>query len=192
MKSQNRAFYLPTFGFSGAWDHTLKRWDATPPGPGASLPELKPTWNLGLGVQYTILQGGQKRINQQVTTLNILQIKDQQADVRNQLELRVRAALQQAAAAYFSVTQYQEASQASNENFKIVQDSYAQGLVSVTNLVDAQNAKVQTELGLVNATYQFILDFMEVERAIGFYYHLSTTGEQAAFFDRLTAYMMKK
>lgn len=192
LKSQKRAFYLPTVGFSGNWDYTINRWEAKPTPPNTVLPELRPTWNLGLGVQYPILQGGQRRINQQITELNILQIKTQKADVRNQLELRVRATLQQAAASYFSVTQYQEASQASNENFKIVQDSYSQGLVSVTNLVDAQNAKVQTELGLVNATYQFIIDFLEVERAIGFYYQLSSPSQQAAFFDRLNVHMLQK
>ena len=192
LKSQKRAFYLPTLGLSGALDHTLKRWDATPTTPGGSLPDLNPAWNIGLGVQYNILEGGRKRINQQVTELNILQIKDQRTDTRNQLELRVRAALQQAAASYFSVLRYQEASQASGENFKIVQDAYAQGLTNVTNLIDAQNAKIQTELGLVNATYQFILDFMTVERAIGFYYQLSNKAEQDAFFERLNAFMIKK
>ena len=191
LKSQNRAFYLPSVALSGEWDYTLKRWDVIQ-SPGVPIPENQPTWNLGLGVQYPILQGGKRRYDREKTQLSILQIKDQQADLRNQLELRVRAALQTAGASYFRVQQYDVATKAANENFKIVQDSYSQGLVSITNLIDAQNAKVQTELGAVNAGYQFILDFMEVERAIGFYYQLSSTAEQIAFFDRMTQFMTKK
>ena len=191
LKSQERAFYLPSFALSGNADYTLKRWGAEGVG-GAPIPDLDPTWNLGLGLQYPIFQGGKRRVNQEITELNILQIKGQQADVRNQLELRVRVTLQKASASYFSVLRFEEASKAASDNFTIVQDSYSQGLANVTNLIDAQNAKVQTELGTVNAGYQFILDFLEMERAVGFYYLLANSTERSAFFDRLSAFMIKK
>jgi len=191
LKSQERAFYLPSFAFSGGADYTLKRWDVEGVG-GAPAPDLEPTWNLGLGVQYPIFQGGKRRINKELTQLNIKQVQGQRADARNQLELRVRVALQKASASYFSVLQFAEASKAANDNFTIVQDSYSQGLANVTNLIDAQNAKVQTELGAVNAGYQFILDFLEMERAIGSYYLLSNVAERTALFDRLSAFMVKK
>ena len=88
--------------------------------------------------------------------------------------------------------QYQTATKAASDNYVLVQDSYSQGVVSVTNLVDAQNAKLQTELGAANASYQFILDFLEVERAMGSYYLLNSEGERTAFFRPLKSVFDKK
>ncbi len=188
--SQKRAFYQPTVGVSGGLDYTIKRWDVKEI-TGIGIPDLKPTWNLGLGVSFPILQGGSRKYNQERTELNILQIQDQRANVKNQLELRVRASLRNAAASYFKVERFEEAQKAATENFRIVQDAYSQGVASITSLIDAQNAKVQTEIGAVSASYQFILDFLEVERSIGFYYYLANPSEQDAFFDRLSMYFAK-
>ena len=191
LKSQKRAFYLPTFAITGGLDYILERWDVTLI-EGFPAQEIKPSWNLGLAMQYPILEGGRKRFDQEKTEIGILQIQDQRADVRNQLELRVRANLQTASAAYFRVSQYEKALKAANDNFDIIQDSYSQGLVSITNLIDAQNAKVQTQLGAANAGYQFIVDFLEVERSMGFYYHLMSISEKDAFFERLFSTIVQK
>ncbi len=163
--SQKRAFYAPTLGVSGAYDQTLQRWDVKESifGPTG---DPEPSWNIGLGVQYPIFQGGARKHNVQKTQLSILQLQTQKADTRNQLELRVRVFLQDAVASYFEVQRYKEASGAASANFDIVQDAYQQGLANITSLIDAQNAKVQTAIGLAAANYQFVLDFFEVERAI--------------------------
>jgi outer membrane protein TolC len=186
--SQKRAFYAPTFGLSGAYDHTLQRWDVKESvlGP-AGDPE--PSWNIGLGAQFPIFQGGARKHNLQKTQLEIMQVQTQKADARNQLELRVRVYLQDAVASYFEVQRFKEASAAASANFDIVQDAYQQGLANITSLIDAQNAKVQTAIGLASANYQFILDFFEVERAIGNYYTLISPAERDAFFNRLNAFM---
>ncbi|MEO1625503.1 MAG: TolC family protein [Bacteroidota bacterium] len=190
LKSRKRAFYLPSFALTGTLDQTLQRWNNMPL-DGFPVPDLVPTWNVGLGVQYPIFQGNKRKLDKEITELNILQIKDNRLNTKNQLELRVRSSLQKASASYFRVLQFVEATKAADDNFKIVQDSYSQGLVSVTNLIDAQNAKVQTDLGAVNASYQYILDFLEMERAVGFYYLLATAGERNAFFDRFNAHMVE-
>ncbi len=186
--SQKRAFYAPTFGVSGAYDQTLQRWNVKESIIGPTG-DPEPSWNIGLGVQFPIFQGGARNYNVQKTKLNIHQTQIQKADVRNQLELRVRVFLQDAAASYFEVQRFKEASAAASANFDIVQDAYSQGLANITSLIDAQNAKVQTAIGLAAANYQFILDFFEVERAIGNYYNLNSPAERDAFFNRLEAFM---
>lgn len=189
LKSRERAFFMPTAGVSGSWDYTIKRWDVSPNALTGIIPDVEPGWNLGLGVAFPILQGGQRNINQQQTKLNILQTEGQRADAENQFELRVRATLQQVGAAGYSVQQFKVATQAASDNFDIVQDAYSQGLANVTTLIDAQNAKIQTEIGAANAGYQFMLDLLELERSIGFYFNLATPQERSAFMDRLAQYM---
>ena len=127
----------------------------------------------------------QRKYNRDKTKVGILQIEDQRSDLRNQLELRVRSSVQTAAASYFSVQQYKSALKAAEDNFEVVQDSYGQGVVSVTNLIDAQNAMVQIQLGSVNANYQLILDGLGLERAVGYYYQLVPDQEKAIIVQRL-------
>jgi outer membrane protein len=190
LKSKERAFYMPTAGVSGGWDYTIKRWDISPNALTGVIPDVEPGWNLGLGVAFPILQGGQRNIDKQQTELSILQTEGQRADAENQFELRVRATLQQVGASAYSVQQFKVATTAAGDNFDIVQDAYSQGLANVTTLIDAQNAKIQTEIGAANAGYQFMLDLLKLERSIGFYYNLGTPQEQNAFMDRLAQYMV--
>lgn len=188
-RSRERAFYLPSVAISGSIDQTLKRFDVVGDFPPATN---KPQWSVGLGVQYPIAQGGKRRINVEQSKLNILQLRDQRSNVQNQLELRLRAAMETAGASFSRVQLSKEAADAGKANFEIVQDAYSQGLVQITSLIDAQNAALQTEISAVNAIYQFITDFLAVERATGFYYFLATESEQNAFFERLIAFIAAK
>jgi outer membrane protein TolC len=192
LKSRERAFFMPTAGVSGNWDYTLKRWDVSPNVLTGTVPDVEPGWNVGLGVAFPILQGGQRNINKQQAKLNIMQTEGQLADAENQFELRVRATLQEVSASGYSVQQFKVATKAATENFNIVQDAYSQGLANVTTLIDAQNAKIQTEIGAANAGYQFLLDVIELERSIGFYYNLATPQERSGFMDRMAQYMASK
>lgn len=188
-RSRERAFYLPSLALSGSIDQVIKRFDVVgdfPPAP------RKPQWSIGLGLQYPLMQGGKRRFEVEQSKLNILQLRDQRANIQNQLELRLRAAMETAAASYSRVQLSQEAAEAGKANFQIVQDAYSQGLVQITSLIDAQNAALQTEISAVNAIYQFVIDFLAVERATGFFYFLATTDEQNAFFDKLNTFFVAK
>lgn len=186
--SQQRAFYLPSLALTGQVDRTLGRYRGD---IDKNIP-LATQYSLGLGLQYPIIQGGKRKLNVQRTELSIQQLQAQRADVRNQLELRIRSAMQVAAASYARLALSREAATAAHKNFEIVQDSYSQGLSNITNLIDAQNADLQTELSAVNAVYQFTSDFLEVERSIGSYYFLSSPTDRDAFVQRLTTFLANK
>ena len=44
----------------------------------------------------------------------------------------------------------------------------------------------------VNAIYQFINDFFQLERSTGFYYVLRSGAERDAFFERLDAFLIDR
>lgn len=189
--SQKRAFYLPSIALSGQIDHTIQRFKTVELIPGLPLPEpdSKPTWNIGAGLKYPLFQGGQRKLNLEKTELSLLQVQNQRADLENQMELRIRATMETVAASFSRMDLSRQAADAARKNFEIVQDSYSQGLVNITTLIDAQNASLQTELSAVNAIYTFILDWLELERSVGFYYFTASKEEQDAFFERLAAFM---
>ena len=189
--SQKRSFYIPSIALNGQWDYTLRKWNVTET-PGVPIPETKPSWSLGLGLQYSILQGQKRRHQLDQTKLSLVQLDNQLGDVRNQIELRVRSDLERAGASFSRVTLFREAANAAQANFEIVQDAYSQGSVNITALIDAQNAALQTELSAQNAVYQFIVDFLTLERSSGKFYFLAPESERTAFFERLDQYIAQQ
>ena len=192
--SRKRAFYLPSIAVSAEASSVLDRINVPELSPelqsfGLGNVSNKPTWSIGLGIQYPILQGGERRLNRDKTQLELLQLQDQKANLQNQLELRIRSSLETAGATFSQVRLSEVAAAAAQKNFGIIQDSYQQGLINITALIDAQNAAIQTELNAINAKYQFILDFLSVERSTGFYYSLATQKEKDAFFRRLALFL---
>lgn len=200
--SQKRAYYLPSVFASGQVDYNLARINAAepttlelPPPTGTVMLGGEPApfqWNMAVGLQIPIFQGLKRNAQQQQTTVNILKLNDQKQDLKNKLELQVRANLETLGASYSGVQLYQEAASAAEKNFEIAQQSYQQGLISVIQLIDAQKANLQTEIAATNAIYQFINDFFAVERATGIYIFLLPPNEQNAFFERFTSFVTQK
>ncbi len=189
--SQKRAFYLPSIGLSGQWDYTVQRWNVKE-SPGVPIPTSKPSWSLGIGLDFPIIQGQRRKHQLSQTKLGILQLKDQLGDVGNQIELRVRSNLELAGASFSRLQLFREAADAANANFQIIQDAYAQGSVNITTVIDAQNAALQTELSAQNAVFQFIIDFLTLERSTGKFYFLAPPSEKTAFFERLDQYISQQ
>jgi outer membrane protein len=48
----------------------------------------------------------------------------------------------------------------------MVTDAYARGVVSVTELIDAQETALSAGLGAADATYTFLIDFIDVLRSM--------------------------
>ena len=193
-KSQQRAFYLPSLGLSGTWDQVILR-EGVPesepleiPGVGefsfGSGPITNPTWNLAVGLEFPLFQGMRRQRQLDQTRIAIAQLEDQQQQLRQQLELRLRSSIETVGASYSRVELSREAADAARKNFSIAQDSYQQGIINVITLIDAQNNFLQTELSAINAVFQFIMDFLTLERAVGRYYFLSTTEEKLDFYYR--------
>ena len=64
------------------------------------------------------------------------------------------------------ITLSEDAAIAAARNLELVEDAYGRGTVSIIELLDAQNAAILAEEGAANAVYDFLLDLMEVERAM--------------------------
>lgn len=121
-----------------------------------------------------------------------MQLQDQLSNLRNLLELQLRSNLETAGASFGNLRLSREAALAARKNFEIAQNSYRQGLLNITSLIDAQNAALQSEINAINAVYQFVADFLAVERSVGRYHFLSTTEEQTAFFQRFAQFLTRE
>lgn len=97
----------------------------------------------------------------------------------NQVKQRILTALYQSSASYPNISLSQQAANAAEANLKIVTDGYARGVVSAINLLDAQNTALLARQSIVNNFYNFLADFIAVQRATGqFDYFMSEAKRQ--------------
>jgi len=74
------------------------------------------------------------------------------------------------------------------EALELTQVSYANGAVNIVQLLDAQNNYLQAQLASTNATYNYLLSSMQLERYIGSFFLLQTESERQEFITRFLEY----
>lgn len=185
LKSNKRAFYLPTVAFGANYEYPVA---IVNPGEAPPIPSLnimnEPTWNAAFNLSIPIFAGGSRKFQQERTQIGLYQLQDQQKEVNNLLELQVRANVQVLNASYNNIRLTRSAAEAAAKNIAIVQDLYKSGQVNVITLVDAQNALLGAQINATNAAYQFMIDYFALQRSIGNYNFLATEDQKAAFLQR--------
>jgi len=69
----------------------------------------------------------------------------------------------------------------------IVQDKYTEGIVNVTDLLSAQTGKFTSDRLVVVSVHEFLLDLIELQRALSWFEAEKTAGERAALAERVLA-----
>jgi len=95
------------------------------------------------------------------------QARQRRAAIEKAVETRIRIAMDQAGSSFSAIELTAAAAAAAGENLRIVTDAYSKGAVSVTDLIDAQNAALGAELAAAEAKYVYLSDILEVLRATG-------------------------
>ncbi len=124
-------------------------------------------WNIGIYARLPVFEGGKKiaranRLQEEVSRLQI----DRNA-MAEAITQDVLAALNKTRASYPSIALSRMAAEAARNNLKLVTDSYVEGIKTIIDLLDAQNQSLNANLDAANAVYNFLIDFMGVERAMG-------------------------
>ncbi len=73
-------------------------------------------------------------------------------------------------------------------NLQLVQDKYAKGKAGITDLLDAQNEALRQEQAASLAVYQFLLDYLELQRAVSWFEADHTPEEARVWRERFLAY----
>ena len=145
--------------------------------------------SLGLSVSLPVFSGGRRFLERSQSYEEVTQLEVQQSAVGERVEQRIRTALHFAGSSYAGIGLAREGAYAARNNLELVGDAYAQGLVSIIDLIDAQNASLVADLGAATAVYDFLVDWVEAERAVGRFSLFMTAAERDDFFDRLEAFV---
>ncbi|MCA9753425.1 MAG: TolC family protein, partial [Gemmatimonadetes bacterium] len=187
LTNTGRAFVLPTVALRGELNHTFDRSGAGTD-PATSLADPKDTnWNVGIEATLPLFAGGSRAAERRRAHDSLDELRTIRSAVAERIEQRLRSAMHVAGASYAGIDLSAQAADAARRNYELVADAYSKGVVSVLDLIDAQNAYDVAEQGAASAIYDFLIDYVEVERASGFLNCLEEDDPEE-FIDRLDAF----
>jgi outer membrane protein TolC len=183
---QIRQLFVPEVALFGQADQAFIR-EGTQPISGMPIPPPPDdiTWYLGVKMSIPLFEGGRKKTEVQRTTIEQEKIAWQKDDLLNNIEKGLRTNVQLLKASYNELELSQQAARAAEDNYKVVQDAYAQGVSNVVQLIDAQNVMIRTKHMATSAYYQYILDYIKAERLQGRFTFLTDEAQQQEYTNRL-------
>jgi outer membrane protein len=181
--SARRAFFLPDLSLAGTSSDAISRSGAgSAPTPGAPNEE---SWSVSLQATLPLFTGGAQLAEFSSAKHQLRRLQAERAATEDAVRARALAALERIGASNASIGLSREAASAARENFASVTEAYSRGLVSVTDLIDAQSASLNAELAEAQAKYTFLIDFMDVLRAAGSFELLLDRAYRAAWYDEV-------
>ncbi len=199
LTGQRRALWLPDAVANGGLTQNLHNSGA---GSGAAMiaglpPDVLPgrddfSWQVGLGLSLPLFDGMARYASIDQTRLEIVRLERLKDAQEQRIEQRIRAAMHRAGASSPAIQLTADAAESAKKNLDLVTDAYRRGAVNVITLIDAQNQALVTALRAANAVYDFLVDFVEVERAVGAFGFVRSKDEQDDFFRRLQQFSVRQ
>ncbi len=154
------------------------------------IPEANDTsWNVGLKLSLPLFAGGSRWAELIQTERQIDRLELERKALSARLEQRIRSALQDSRASHTGIRLSREGAQAAKKNLELVTDAYSRGVVSILELLDAQNAALTAEQTAANAVFDFLLDLMAVQRSVGQFDFFLSADDREQWFQRLELYL---
>lgn len=189
--SSRRSYWSPTVALFGDWSNRFERAGAGSETVSAIPGLIQPDdtdWSFGVQVSLPLLSGGGRKAAVHRDSETLAALRRSRESTREKIELRIRASLFRTAASSPAIELSAQSADAARRNLELVSDSYRRGVVSILDLLDAQNVSLVSEQVAANAVFDFLIDLMEVQRAaVNFDFFLSAD-DRAAWFERLERY----
>ena len=168
----SRTYFLPKFHAELNYSHTLDQDDATaPPVVFTAPPPVadRDEWSVGLVASFPLYVGSRRAADLSKARANLRRLSKQRERTAQLVERKVRTILERMSYSEPNITLTQTAYQNAAKNFKVVQDKYAQGEVSIIDLLDAQNQVLVQEQSATLAVYSFLADYIAAQRAVSWF-----------------------
>ena len=124
-------------------------------------------WIVSLQLNLPFYQGGKINVNQARIRAEINQLVIRQKLVTQQIEQNVRQNLHALRSTFPAIEFAQVAAEASSEAFELMQVAYSEGSTSILDLIDAQNNAISSQQQASNATFDMLIDMMNLQRSYG-------------------------
>lgn len=168
--------YLFADGGAGTRDEELTGLDDT-------------DWQVGIFARLPLYEGGRKGAavgrNQELLT----QLKTEKLATEDRVGQQILQALNNTRASFPAINLSRDAAYSAERNLKLVTDSYVEGIKSVIDLLDAQNQALNADLDAANAVYNFLIDFMGLQRSVGVFVSFLPEEEQQQWTEQVRSFL---
>jgi len=187
LASANRSFYLPDLALVSNGSKVTERSGAGSLSlPGAPDDE---SWSVTLQATLPVFTGGLRGAQRSQARHELRAGEADHSSAIDGIEARTRVVLHRTASSWPAIELSREAAAAADENLANVSEAYARGAVSVTDLIDAQEAALSAGLSATDAKYGFLIDFVNVLRSMGEFEILLDPSSREAWYQRMEAWL---
>jgi outer membrane protein TolC len=188
-EAASRSFFIPTIGLAGALNHTFTRRGE---GSDGVLTPEDTDWNVGIQASLPIFSGAGRLAEKRSAQASLDDLTTQREAIAERVEQRLRSAMHRAGASFAAIELSRASAEAAHKNLDLVLDSYAKGILTILDLLDAQNTSLVAESEAATSVYDFLINLLEVERAAGYLSCVSDAAEKAGLIDRLERFRKER
>lgn len=185
--NRKRAFWLPDFSISGRYGENFDQ-----SGLGVGDSEADSDWDVSINASFPLFDSGIRRSELSRSRFENKQLMALFESTHDQVEQQIRANIHEAVASFANIKLSKQAASSAAKNLELVTDSYAKGLVSIIDLLDAQNAGRQADEAASNAVYDFLIDIMNMQRSVGLFEFMLSDAEKQAWSAQLKDYLQRR
>ncbi|MEO0572372.1 MAG: TolC family protein [Bacteroidota bacterium] len=182
--------FLPTVALQGQYNSTFSRSGAgSTANPNFGVALVDNSYTAGASISIPIINQNLNNINRQTALIQ----KDQLEINKDNLELGIAVNVRNGVLNLVNQMSNIELSKISEETaaeaLELTRASYSEGAVNIVQLLDAQNNYLDAQLARANAVYNFLINALQLERFLGYYFLLNTEEENDAFRQRFFEFL---
>lgn len=163
---KKRKYYLPQVGLSAKYDTYFDHWGINGP-PTAPDAHGEDEWSVGIQASFPLYDGGNKNVELAKVEKEIEQLQKKRESVLKKIEQNLRNKVTAANTEYRKNKYSQDAVESAYKSLELVRDAYSKGLVSISQLLDAQSAVINAKRQEFVTNYNYLIAIAEVQRALG-------------------------
>jgi outer membrane protein TolC len=187
LDAAQRVYYIPNIRVEVRYNQNISR-----SGVGASNSNLlDDDWSANLQASLPLFAGGARQAEMARARNSLRQSQTQYQAQQQQIEAGLLSTIQRAKGSFPAVRLARFAASSAKDNFALITDAYVQGTISITNLIDAQDAALAADLAAAEAQYNFVIDWIAIQRAIANYDVLLSEDGFDQWYEALDRYYQK-
>ncbi len=185
LQASTREFFLPDVEFFGDLSAIENAGGETLPG----LSDPGPwNWTVGLSATLPLFEGAGRSARRSRAQIELEEISAQREAMQQRIEQRIRSNLYQTNASFIGIDLSLAAATAARRNLELVLEKYQEGVVDILVLLDAQTSALVADLLAANAIFDYLIDLMGTQRAVGRFDYYRSAQDRQQFLGRLDAY----
>ncbi|QFR49089.1 outer membrane efflux protein [Sulfurimonas lithotrophica] len=181
--SQSRAYYSPDIELVGEMSRVFD--EKRNPSTGTSL-EDQTNWSASFVLSLPLYEGSARSARFSESQLKLQQLQLSKDYQKNSIEQQIRYDLHTIRSSYPSIKLTKQAAKAAKKSFNLVQNNYAKGTRSMSDLLIAQNETILADQKSASAIYKFLKDLMNLQRDIGKFDFFMDESERKLYTNRFS------